>query len=170
MPKRCGVLVYTDSWEQFVAWYYLLLLFFSLFWFLSHSVHWCHPSNNLLIVTCATCIPFQSEWLLSFNMADCYKPQDIEKLLAGQHVVFLGDSVTRAIYKVANLDSSTSKDCWIKVDFSGLCLVGQWQNADSNGAAENHPYANISKYRGRQVFEHTQYFIWHQSVQVWGAY
>ena len=56
-------------------------------------------------------------------MADCFKPEDVDKLLAGKHLVFLGDSVTRAIYKVGQLDSSTKHG--FEVDFSGLCLVGQ---------------------------------------------
>ena len=33
-------------------------------------------------------------------MADFFTPEDLQKLLAGKHVVFLGDSVMRAIYKV----------------------------------------------------------------------
>ena len=128
MPKTCGVLVYTDSWEQFVAWYYLLLLFFSLFWFLSYSVHWCYLTWKLLIVTCATCIPFQSERLLLFNMADCFKPQDIEKLLAGKHVVFLGDSVTRAIYKASNIDSTKTWLSWSQIlrTLSGWPMTTPW--------------------------------------------
>ena len=55
-------------------------------------------------------------------MADCFKAHDVEKLLAGKHVAFLGDSVTRAIYKVG----VKKKDCFgLKIYFSGLCLVGQ---------------------------------------------
>ena len=47
---------------------------------------------------------FISEWITAiFNMADCFNPKDVERLLAGKHVVFLGDSVTRGIYKVGNL-------------------------------------------------------------------
>ena len=34
-------------------------------------------------------------------MAAVFQPGDMEELLAGKHVVFLGDSVTRAIYKVS---------------------------------------------------------------------
>ena len=33
-------------------------------------------------------------------MAAVFEPGDMEELLAGKHVVFLGDSVIRAIYKV----------------------------------------------------------------------
>ena len=73
----------------------------------------CHLLEKLLIGPYATCIPFQSGLLLSCNMADCFKPQDVEKLLAGKHVVFLGDSVTRAIYKVGKVD--WTKHGWIEL-------------------------------------------------------
>ena len=33
-------------------------------------------------------------------MADFFTPEDLQQLLAGKHVVFMGDSVMRAIYKV----------------------------------------------------------------------
>ena len=50
---------------------------------------------------------FISEWITAiFNMADCFNPKDVERLLAGKHVVFLGDSVTRGIYKVGNLNKN----------------------------------------------------------------
>ena len=36
-------------------------------------------------------------------MADIFRPVDMERLLAGKHVVFLGDSVVRAIYKACTM-------------------------------------------------------------------
>jgi hypothetical protein len=35
-------------------------------------------------------------------MADLFGPTDIQRLLGGQHVLLLGDSITRAVYKVVS--------------------------------------------------------------------
>ena len=40
------------------------------------------------------------EYTSRVRMAAVFKPGDMADLLAGKHVVFLGHSVTRAIYKV----------------------------------------------------------------------
>ena len=42
-------------------------------------------------------------------MADFFTPENLQQLLAGKHVVFLGDSVMRAIYKV---DEKIQNENW----------------------------------------------------------
>ena len=54
----------------------------------------------MTVFSTCTDLLFQNVGFIGLKMADFFTPEDLQKLLAGKHVVFLGDSVMRAIYKV----------------------------------------------------------------------
>ena len=91
-------------------------------------------------------------------MADCFKPEDVDKLLAVKHLVFLGDSVTRAIYKVGQLDSSTKHgfEFDMSQDFVWLANDSSLIPVEQLKITHLPTFPNIEATRYKR---HTQYFI-----------
>ena len=95
----CGRAANKTAWKYFVRFVRCLLNV--------RGVFLCSDKDRLQwpFSTTWTDLLFQNVGFIGLKMADFFTPEDLQQLLAGKHVVFLGDSVMRAIYKVDETNS-----------------------------------------------------------------